>query len=65
MAAVRKLVVLVIAVAMIASGGWLLIEPFTTWPTPVRLGLLSGGFLLVAFGFMLLWEDFISPMLRR
>jgi hypothetical protein len=57
----RKLAIFAIAVAMIVGAGYLLFEEFTA-ARIVDFKFVFAAGVLVALGFMLLWEDFISPM---
>jgi hypothetical protein len=61
---IRRTILLVIAVTMIAGGLWLLYEQFTVSTIIYGRFLLAGG-ALVFVGFVLLWEDFVAPLLGR
>ena len=64
MSPVRKTILLVLATAMIAGGCWLLYEQLTV-STIISGKFVFGGGLLIAVGIMLLWEDFIAPLIAR
>jgi hypothetical protein len=55
---------LVLATAMIAGGCWLLYEQLTVSTIIYGRFVFVGG-LLTAAGIMLLWEDFIAPLIAR
>jgi hypothetical protein len=62
---VRKILLFVIAVAMVVVG--LSFMAFGLW-NPMLRGLLlfvAGGATLAFLGLYLLWEDFIAPLFRR
>jgi hypothetical protein len=63
MTPVRRAIILVIATAMIAGGGWLLYEQLSVSTIIYGKFLLAGG-ALVFVGLVLLWEDIIAPMVR-
>jgi hypothetical protein len=66
MSPVRKMIVLVVATVMIAGGCWLLYEQWTVSTSDEYVVAMSvGGGLLIAVGIMLLWEDFIAPLIAR
>jgi uncharacterized membrane protein len=64
MSPVRKTILVVLATLMIAGGAWLLYEQFTVSTIIYGKALFAGG-ALVFFGLVLLWEDFIAPLLGR
>ena len=64
MSPVRKTIVLLLATLMIAGGAWLLYEQLTVSTIIYGKFLFAGG-ALVFVGFVLLWEDFIAPLLGR
>jgi hypothetical protein len=64
MSPVRKMIMLVLATAMIAGGCWLLYEQLTVSTVIFGWFLFAGG-ALVAFGVALLGEDFIAPLIAR
>ena len=59
----RKFVLAILAVAMIVGGGWLLFEQFTVSTIIYGKVVFFCG-MLVGIGILLLWEDFISPVVR-
>jgi hypothetical protein len=66
MSPVRKMIVLVLATVMIAGGCWLLYEQWIVSTSDEYVVPMSvGGGLLIAVGIMLLWEDFIAPLIAR
>ena len=64
MSPVRRAILLVLATAMIVGGCWLLYEQLTA-STIIYGKFLLGGAVLVFIGLVLLWEDFIAPMLQK
>jgi hypothetical protein len=61
---VRRTILLVIASANIVGGVWLLYEQVTVSTIIYGWALFAGG-LLVTVGLVLLWEEFIAPLLGR
>ena len=66
MSPLRKTIVLVLAIANIAAGCWLLygqwiISANDAYAVPMSVG----GGLLITVGIVLLWEDFIAPSITR
>ena len=64
MSPVRRAIVLALATVMIAAGCWLLFEQLTA-STIIYGKFLLGGGALMFVGFVLLWEDFIAPLIGR
>jgi hypothetical protein len=59
---VRKLILLVLASAMLVGGLYLVIGELW-FSRIISYRLVAGGGLLVFFGGYLLWADFIAPLL--
>lgn len=59
----RKVIVFILAVAMILGGGVLLYEQVTASRIIYGWALFGGAFLVVS-GLGLLWEDFVSPLVK-
>jgi hypothetical protein len=64
MSPVRRAIILVLTTAMLGSGIWLLYDQLTV-STIISGKFIFGGGLLIAVGIMLLWEDFIAPLIGR
>lgn len=60
----RKVILFVIAMAMIVGGLYVMIAQLFWSPVIFFMFVMGGGVLAFA-GIYLLWEDFLAPLLKR
>ena len=65
MSLLRKTIVLVLAIANVAAGCWLLYEQWIISADEYAVPMSVGGGLLIIVGIVLLWEEFIAPLVAR
>ena len=63
MGSLRKILLFLIAVAMVAVG--LLIAAFGLLGDRILILFVAGGAVVAFIGLWLLWEDFIAPLFAR
>ena len=61
---IRRTIVLLLSLILLAVGGWLFVDLLTIgrW-AGVRLGMMGAFFMFLSGA--LLWEDFLEPLVRR
>ena len=58
----RKLILLVVATAMVVGGLYVVVAQLM-WSPIIFFKFVIGGVALASVGIYLLWEDFLAPML--